>query len=300
MIKLPVSLKSVTEAVKEVKKQSGQEVRLAIVGPAGSGKSLLGAWLLSRNARIDARTLKSLAVVSADSDQGAVVTAIAEAASANVVLVVLDATATDYQEEALLVQSLGHLNKPVLVVLNKADLVRDGSDLRHKVADFFAIPISRVLLVSAKTGEGVLDTLVPRLVDLAKDADVALAKKFPALRHAVAEKAVHRTANENGLIGVLVFLPGADMPILTLNQIRMVMKIASIYDQEIGFERAKEILAVLAGGLVFRTAARNLVSLVPVVGWGVKGGIAYGGTVAVGRAAMKYFESKQQAVSSEQ
>lgn len=293
MIKLPVSLKGVTEAVKEVKKQSGQEVRLAIVGPAGSGKSLLGAWLLSRNARIDARTLRSLAVVSADSDQGAVVTAIAEAASANVVLVVLDAAATDYQEEALLVRGLGHLNKPVLVVLNKADLVRDGSELRHKVADFFAVPLSRVLLVSAKTGEGVLDKLVPRLVDLAKDADVALAKKFPALRHAVAEKAVRRTANENGLIGVLVFLPGADTPILTLNQIRMVMKIASIYDQEIGFERAKEILAVLASGLVLRTAARSLVSFVPVVGWGVKGGVAYGGTVAVGRAAMKYFESKQ-------
>jgi uncharacterized protein (DUF697 family) len=80
------------------------------------------------------------------------------------------------------------------------------------------------------------------------------------------------------------------MPILTLNQGKMLLQIAAAFGQPLDRERIKELGAVVAGGFLFRTFARELVGLVPGLGWAVKGGIAYSGTVAMGAAAIKYFE----------
>lgn len=292
MIKLPINVRRVTDMFKEVKEEAGREVRLVIIGREKVGKSLIGAWLLFQNPTLSKETLKSIALVNLDSKKGNIVNALTEAVGASLALYVIDASSGDYKKDNLLFKGLQRLNIPILVVLNKADLIKDGQDLRQEVAQFFAIPIGHVVLVSARSGEGILNELAPKIVDLHKNSDLALAKKFPALREAVAEKIIRKTAYQNGFIGAMVFLPGADTPILTLNQVRMVMKLASLYGEDIGFERAKEILVILGSGLLFRTLARNLVSFVPVLGWGVKGGIAYGGTVAIGKAAVKYFESR--------
>ncbi|HZL05295.1 MAG TPA: hypothetical protein VFE45_07730, partial [Coriobacteriia bacterium] len=40
----------------------------------------------------------------------------------------------------------------------------------------------------------------------------------------------------------------------------------------------------------FRTVARQAIGIVPVLGWAIKGGMGYGGTVAMGKAAIAYFE----------
>ena len=77
---------------------------------------------------------------------------------------------------------------------------------------------------------------------------------------------------QNGVLGVAIFIPGADFPVLTLNQIRMVLRIAAAHGEELDKERAVEILTVVAAGLGFRTVARQLVGLVPGFGWAVKGG----------------------------
>ena len=55
-------------------------------------------------------------------------------------------------------------------------------------------------------------------------------------------------------------------------------------------ERIPEILAVVGAGLGFRTVAREALGLVPGLGWAVKGGVAYVGTKALGKAATAYFE----------
>lgn len=119
---------------------------------------------------------------------------------------------------------------------------------------------------------------------------MALAHNFPFLRRAVAEAAVRATAWQNAVIGTVGFLPGADMPVMTANQMKMLLQIAAAYGEPLGPERMKELLAVVGGGLVFRTVARQIVGVVPVLGWGVKGGVAYSGTLAMGKAAIAYFE----------
>jgi uncharacterized protein (DUF697 family) len=119
---------------------------------------------------------------------------------------------------------------------------------------------------------------------------LALAHNFAFVRRAVAEDAVRTTAWQNALVGTVTPIPGADMPIMTANQIKMLLQIAAAYGEPLGAERVKELAAVVAGGYVFRAIARQALAIVPVLGWAVKGGVAYTGTIAMGRAAIAYFE----------
>jgi uncharacterized protein (DUF697 family) len=134
-------------------------------------------------------------------------------------------------------------------------------------------------------------TLAGRLADVLGDDGIAVAKGLPALRRAVADHIVLTTARQNGVIGVVIVIPGADMPAMTLNQIRMVLRIAAAYGEELGLDRALEILSVAGAGLVFRTLARQALDFVPGFGWAVKGAVGFSGTVALGSAAIEYFEA---------
>ena len=80
-----------------------------------------------------------------------------------------------------------------------------------------------------------------------------------------------RQRRQNGVIGVVVIIPGADMPAMTANQIRMVLKIAAAYGEEIGLDRAVEILSVVGTGFVLRTLARQALDFVPGFGWAAQG-----------------------------
>ncbi len=119
-----------------------------------------------------------------------------------------------------------------------------------------------------------------------------LAARVPALRDAVVANLVDRFSRVNGTVGALVFVPGADMPVITLNQIRLVLRIAHAHGIGVGQERAPEVLAVLGSGFALRTLARQAVGLVPFAGWAVKAGVAYGGTRAIGEAAKRYYEAQ--------
>jgi uncharacterized protein (DUF697 family) len=120
----------------------------------------------------------------------------------------------------------------------------------------------------------------------------ALAARLPLLRRPVCDELIRTFSRRNALISALVFIPGVDMPVLTLNQIRLVLRIAIAHGQEMDAQRSLEIAGVVGAGFGFRALARQLLDLVPVAGWIVKGGIAYTGTRAVGEAAVRYFEER--------
>ncbi|MDZ4063587.1 MAG: hypothetical protein U1E22_02870, partial [Coriobacteriia bacterium] len=94
----------------------------------------------------------------------------------------------------------------------------------------------------------------------------------------------------NGLIGAVAVIPGADMPLMTANQTKMLLQIAAAYGEKLGVERWRELAAVVGGGFVMRGVARQFLSFVPGFGWAVKGGIGASGTLAMGYAAVSYFE----------
>jgi uncharacterized protein (DUF697 family) len=135
-----------------------------------------------------------------------------------------------------------------------------------------------------------MERILELLAQRADDRAYLWAARLPVLRPAVAEQIVEKFSRQNGILGVAIFIPGADFPALTLNQIRMIFRIATAYGEQIDRDRALEVLAVVGTGLGFRALARSALGLVPGVGWAVKGGVAYAGTQALGRAAVAYFE----------
>jgi uncharacterized protein (DUF697 family) len=109
----------------------------------------------------------------------------------------------------------------------------------------------------------------------------------------VCDRIVRATARQNAVLAVAIFVPGADLPVLFVNQVRMVLQIAVAYGEPVDRERAKEILGVLGLGFGFRAVARSLIGAVPLAGWAIQGGTAYAGTLALGKAAVAYFERKR-------
>lgn len=164
-----------------------------------------------------------------------------------------------------------------------------GDEQRAAIlADSLLQPISD-LVVGQEPSEAI-ERLGHWLVDNLGSKRLALAHNFAFIRRVVADDAVKTTALQNALVGGVAIIPGADMPIMTANQAKMLLQIAAAYGQPMSVERVKELAAVVGGAFVLRTVARQLLAVVPVLGWAIKGGIGYAGTLAMGKAAIEYFE----------
>ncbi len=148
--------------------------------------------------------------------------------------------------------------------------------------------------LSSADERALLEELVRSVVDaLDEDYLVPLAKAYPPFRRAVCEEVIRKNARQNAVVGALP-IPGADMPVMTANQARMVLNIAAAHDEELSLDRARELLGVLAAGFGLRALSRQVVKLIPLGGWAAAAAIGYAGTVAMGRASMLYFEGDKQ------
>jgi len=121
------------------------------------------------------------------------------------------------------------------------------------------------------------------------ESGTPLAARLPVLRDPVCDHLIETFSRKNGVLGVAIFVPGADFPVLTLNQLRLVLRLASAHGVEVDQSRLPELLGTVAAGFGFRAVARQLLGAVPLAGWAVKGAVAYGGTRALGEAARRYF-----------
>lgn len=149
-------------------------------------------------------------------------------------------------------------------------------------------------VVHVPAGQGLpVDEIARALARGLGDGGTSLAARLPVLREAVCQNLIASFAKKNAIIAAAVFIPGVDLPALTLNQLRLVSRIANVYDEQADNRRAVELLAVVWAGFGLRAIARQLLEVVPVAGWAVKGGIAYTGTRAVGEAAVRYFEARE-------
>ena len=155
--------------------------------------------------------------------------------------------------------------------------------------DFVGIPMDD--LVACNFGdERPLDDLGRWIVNNAPAKRVSMAADFAFLRHPLSMEITRLVALQNAGVGLVFIVPGADMPVITLNQAKLVLQIASIYGQPLDYGRIVEVAVVVAGAFGFRAIAREIAGAVPVLGVGVKGLIAYSGTLTMGCAAVDYFE----------
>ena len=161
------------------------------------------------------------------------------------------------------------------------------------VSDDVSIPfVLATDVVRVGAGEGFPVEAIARVIASRLGEDGApLASRVPVLRGPVCDVLVASFARRCGVLAVAVFVPGADLPVLALNQVRMVLRLEQAYGLDADpRERAPEVLATIAAGLGLRALARQLLAVVPVAGWAVKGAVAYAGTRALGEATVKRLE----------
>lgn len=142
--------------------------------------------------------------------------------------------------------------------------------------------------------------LIDSIVAENQPIELALANAFPAFRGAVAHRIIARVSRENAMVALVTALPNVipsfvelpwaigefatDTAFLTMNQIRMALMMAAVYDRPIGYSEQKMSIAAIAGGAFgWRAIARELVGKIPLGGGLIpKAAIAYAGTWVVG------------------
>ena len=71
-----------------------------------------------------------------------------------------------------------------------------------------------------------VDEVARALANRLGEAATPLAARLPVLRPAVCEWLIDSFARKNALLAAAVWIPGADLPLLILNQMRLVLRIA--------------------------------------------------------------------------
>jgi uncharacterized protein (DUF697 family) len=206
-------------------------------------------------------------------------------AQAAALIVVLGGAAREEDERVL--RAASRARTPAIAV-------QTGRDLDVDVPYVLATDV-----VPCPPGEGFpVEEIARALAHRLGEEGTQLAARLPVLREAVCRELISSFSRKNGLVGAAVFVPGADLPVLTLNQLRLVLRIAAAHGVEIDEQRAPEILATIGSGLAFRALAREALGVVPLAGWALKGGLAYAGTRAVGEAALRRFSGAPVSVRS--
>ena len=176
--------------------------------------------------------------------------------------------------------------RPLILALNKVDVLADAAQVA-RLTQQLGYPL---VPVSAKTGQGVVDALLPAMVAACPTLTTALGREVPAWRSMAVQNAAQRAALLSGLAGVEP-VPLLDLPFQMLIQLRLVLRVAAAYGEPIGDRYSRELLATLVGGAGLRYVGQQLAKLVPLVGWVASGALAAAGTFAIGKLAAAYFEN---------
>jgi len=147
------------------------------------------------------------------------------------------------------------------------------------------------VVYAAGVDERAVASVLERIAARTGESAPALAREVPLLRSHVARSLVHRYSKKNALVSAAIFIPGADLPVLTINQLRMVRRIADAYGEDEIRARVLMLAGVVGAGLGFRTVARTALGFVPFAGIPIRAAVAFGGTRAVGAAAIRRLES---------
>lgn len=122
------------------------------------------------------------------------------------------------------------------------------------------------------------------------DLVLPLSRQFPLLQVHLARWEVRDTAKQNGMLGLLPVL-GADMPLMTANQVKMLLRIAALFGQPVDWSRTPEGALVVGGGYGLRGLVRWLSRRIPGPRWLLGSLVGYAGTLALGHGAIAYYRS---------
>lgn len=288
----------------------GDKQRVAIVGPANVGKSTLYNRLVAERAdRAEVGPVPGTTRQNQEASAGPFTVvdtpgadavgpvgqrerelALRAAAEADFLVILFDAVQGIKQTEQALFAELQQLYKPYIVVLNKMDLIsrRQRAVVVSKAAENLGIAAESIVPISAEEEDN-LEEVVLGIVKAEPALVAALGRALPAYRWQLAWRAITGAASTAGLIA-LTPLPFVDFIPLLAIQVSLVLSVARIYDYRITPARAREIVSVMGGGFLARTLFYEIAKLGGPPTWLVAAGVAAGTTVAMGYAAILWFE----------
>jgi uncharacterized protein (DUF697 family) len=266
-----------------------QQVKIALVGRAGTGRHSLAEQLRRDPARPDAQTQSPLAILLLEAAQSA--------AGADLIILLVDLTEEDISAEQALAKLWNDSGKKLLVLgTNLNALERNGA-----ASQWPYWPAARVLYGSLTDLHFLQRSLSPAVLELLPDQHLALARQFPLFRQPVAHQIINETCFSNTAYaistGLAEIVPVLDIPlnvtdmiILTKSQAFLAYKLGLA----LGFStRWQDYLAefgsVIGGGFLWRQLARSLIGLIPV--WGIvpKVAVSYAGTYVVGNTILQWY-----------
>ncbi len=224
--------------------------------------------------------------------------ALEQAASADAALIVapVDRPDVSAEQQSLTILRAARPNLPVVIAhtLAQGTDQQPSPDRRYWQADAH-------VLVDTRSAQPLDTELIPALLKLFPDRELALAHFLPALRPAVATRLINESCFANAsfaagtgvaeLVPVLgIPLSVADMVVLTKNQALLSYKLAlALGHNGTARELVGPVAGVVGGGFIWRQIARTLVGLIPGVGLVPKIAIAYAGTYVTGHAVYNWY-----------
>jgi len=159
-------------------------------------------------------------------------------------------------------------------------------------------------------GISILDVVSPLSDDLATQLAawlsgalatqrLTIAADFPFTRAEIARDICSATARQNAVIALVPFTRGADMPVLVVNQTKMLLQLALVQGLKLDAQRIPDLVVTAAVALVGRRLAQALTPRLAPARWLTRGAVAYGLTMALGQGACLYYERRATAAQEQ-
>jgi uncharacterized protein (DUF697 family) len=275
--------------LRPIREAAEQVIRIAIVGEAGTGRQALGNHMRCDPSRPEVKTHTPVLISEPKSSDGV--------SEADLIIVMVEATATDFSPEEELVQTWLAAGIPVLVFYNHQDDPQETLALDQWV-DWGT---AGVVYGQVNDPAFIVDEFVPAVMALLPDRLLSLGRHFPLFRVPVTRKMINETCLANAAYalstGLAEIVPILDLPlnvadiiVLTKAQAFLVYKLGLVVGYSTRWQDyVAEFGSVLGGGFLWRQIARQLVGLIPV--WGIipKVAVAYSGTYVVGQVVLQWY-----------
>jgi uncharacterized protein (DUF697 family) len=283
-----------------IEREATAPLDLWLLGEPESGRHTVAKSLLGDDARAEVGRLFTLFDLGERQDP----IPLGERPDLLVVVVRLDRPLSEVGKQASAI--INRMRAPAVLVFTHADAIDITRDLRNAAYRTFSfVSFMRTVFVDARDQAEVQAKLIPVILDASPSVRTPLARRIPAARLAVAEQIIGETSRVNAQFALMANLPAnlplvgglagsvADFFVLTKNQVMMALRLAAIYGRDVSLTRKSiaEIAPVIGNGVLWRSAARMTVGMLPtVVAAAPKAAIAYVGTYVAGQAARYYYD----------